>query len=247
MVWDLRNARASEKTPTGHEKGILSLSWCWQDADLLLSCGKDNRALCRNPQTAEIIGELPYAANWAFQVQRCPRNPDLSATAYFDGTVGMHSVQTTNEAPEAQASVPTPKPDGSDVFDVPGFARTTQPTLSLKQPPKWLRRPISAFGYGVQFISVSNLLSAHGKTQSAVVHIRKVVTEPSTSTRAKELKAASDGQNLSEFAQKKLSDAETRTVHDSASWKALASFSMQTHVKNSLSCLVPPKLISLAG
>ena len=157
----------------------------------------------------------------------------------------MHSVQTTNEAPEAQASVPTPKPDGSDVFDVPGFARTTQPTLSLKQPPKWLRRPISAFGYGVQFISVSNLLSAHGK--SAVAHIRKVVTEPSTSTRAKELKAASDGQNLSEFAQKKLSDAETRTVHDSASWKALASFSMQTHAKNLLPCLVPPKLISLAG
>lgn len=58
MVWDLRNARAPEKILTGHEKGVLSLSWCKQDADLLLSCGKDNRALCWNPQTSEIIGEV---------------------------------------------------------------------------------------------------------------------------------------------------------------------------------------------
>ena len=43
---------------TGHEKGVLSLSWCKQDADLLLSCGKDNRALCWNPQTSEVIGEV---------------------------------------------------------------------------------------------------------------------------------------------------------------------------------------------
>ena len=58
MVWDLRNARAPEKILTGHEKGVLSLSWCKQDADLLLSCGKDNRVLCWNPQTSEIIGEV---------------------------------------------------------------------------------------------------------------------------------------------------------------------------------------------
>ena len=224
------------------------MSWCRQDADLLLLCGKDNRALCWNPQTAEIIARTAI---------RCQLGVSSSTVPPKSGFVGYRLLRwyrrysfstTTNEAPETQAPVPTPKPDDSDVFDVPGFARTTQPTLSLKQPPKWLRRPISAsFGYGGQFISVSNLLSAHGKTQSAVVHIRKVVTEPSTSTRAKELKAASDGQNLSEFAQKKLSDAETRTVHDSASWKALASFSMQTHAKNLLPCLVPPKLISLAG
>ena len=43
---------------TGHECGILSVSWCCEDADLLLSCGKDNHALCWNPQTSEIIGEV---------------------------------------------------------------------------------------------------------------------------------------------------------------------------------------------
>jgi WD40 repeat protein len=58
MVWDLRNARAPERILTGHEKGVLSLSWCKQDPDLLLSCGKDNKVLGWNPQTSEIIGEV---------------------------------------------------------------------------------------------------------------------------------------------------------------------------------------------
>lgn len=58
MVWDLRNSLAPEKILSGHDKGILSLSWCEQDQDLLLSCGKDNRTICWNPQTCEIVGEV---------------------------------------------------------------------------------------------------------------------------------------------------------------------------------------------
>ena len=42
----------------GHERGILSVSWRRQDADLLLSCKNDNRALCWNLQSSEIIGEV---------------------------------------------------------------------------------------------------------------------------------------------------------------------------------------------
>ena len=106
--------------------------------------------------------KLPSADNWAFQVEWCPRNPDLLATAYFDGTIGIHGLQSTNDAADtaAAAAAPIPRADGSDVFDVPGFSRTTQATLSLKQPPKWLRRPASAsFGYGGQLVTVSNLPS----------------------------------------------------------------------------------------
>ena len=43
---------------TEHERGILSVSWYHQDVDLLLSCGKGNRALRWNSQTSEIIGEV---------------------------------------------------------------------------------------------------------------------------------------------------------------------------------------------
>ncbi|KAF9235609.1 hypothetical protein BU15DRAFT_89522 [Melanogaster broomeanus] len=195
MVWDLRNARAPEKILTGHEKGVLSLSWCKQDADLLLSCGKDNRALCWNPQTSEIIGELPSADNWAFQVEWCPRNPDLLATAFFSGTVGIHSLQSTNDIPP---SIPaTPKPSGPELFDPPSLPSDQAAqglSLSLKQPPRWLRRPVSAsFGFGGKLVSVSNLPGAHGKTQSSVVHLRGVVSEESVVERESKLEGFAEG------------------------------------------------------
>ncbi|KAI0634701.1 hypothetical protein C8Q77DRAFT_1103589 [Trametes polyzona] len=216
MVWDLRNARAPEKILTGHEKGVLSLSWCKQDSDLLLSCGKDNRALCWNPQTSEIIGELPSADNWAFQVQWCPRNPDLFAAAFFDGTIGIHSIQSTNEAAEAPAAVP--QTDASDIFGAPGFSRANQATLSLKHPPKWLRRPTSnSFGYGGKLVTVSNLPSAQGKNQSSVVHIRKVVTEATIVERAQKLQSSVEADSLKDLAEEKT------TAESSATWKALLS------------------------
>ncbi|KAI0088959.1 hypothetical protein BDY19DRAFT_947002 [Irpex rosettiformis] len=220
MVWDLRNARAPEKILTGHEKGVLSLSWCKQDADLLLSCGKDNRALCWNPQTSEIIAELAPADNWAFQIDWCPRNPDLFATAFFDGTIGVHSIQSTNESPEAP--VPASQADVSDVFGAPGFSRASQATLSLKQPPKWLRRPISSsFGYGGKLVSISNLPSSQGKNQSSVVHLRKIVTEDDVIERATKLQAALQDNTLQALAEQK--GADDKASEASAGWKALLS------------------------
>ncbi len=103
-----------------------------------------------------------------------------------------------------QNVAPTPKADGSDVFDVPGFSRTTESTLSLKQPPKWLRRPVSSsFGYGGKLVSVSNLQSAQGANQSSVVHLRNLVTEPTIVDRAKGLKAALEGDGLEALAKEK--------------------------------------------
>lgn len=58
LLWDLRNTRAPERILSGHTKGVLSVSWCKQDADLLASCGKDNRALLWNPQSGDIVGEV---------------------------------------------------------------------------------------------------------------------------------------------------------------------------------------------
>ncbi|KAF8878677.1 hypothetical protein CPB84DRAFT_1852312 [Gymnopilus junonius] len=222
MVWDLRNARAPEKILTGHEKGVLSLSWCKQDADLLLSCGKDNRALCWNPQTSEIIGELPSADNWAFQVDWCPRNPDMLATAFFDGTIGIHSIQTTNESAAPQPTAP--RADGADIFDAPGFSRSSQQgTLSLKQPPKWLRRPVSStFGFGGKLVTVSNLPNAQGKVQSNVVHLRKVVTENEFVERAKKLESAMEGEG-EDIAAGLQAFVEEKSEQGGEAWKALLS------------------------
>lgn len=76
MLWDLRNWKEPEKVSltaddwiddidrrvwqilAGHDKGILSLSWCTQDADLLLSSGKDGRTICWNPSSGDIVAEV---------------------------------------------------------------------------------------------------------------------------------------------------------------------------------------------
>ena len=36
----------------------MSISWSSKDSELLLSCGKDNRTLCWNPTTGDVIGEV---------------------------------------------------------------------------------------------------------------------------------------------------------------------------------------------
>lgn len=40
------------------DRGILSVAWCQRDPDLLLSCGKDNRILCWNPNSSVQTGEV---------------------------------------------------------------------------------------------------------------------------------------------------------------------------------------------
>ncbi|KAK1596186.1 WD40-repeat-containing domain protein, partial [Colletotrichum navitas] len=150
FLWDLRNSNAPERTLQGHEQGILSLSWCQQDSDLLLSCGKDNRTLVWNPQTGDRYGEFPEVTNWTFLTRFNPSNPNLSATAGFDGKITIQTLQNTNPS-NTQAST-TNNLDGEDFFT----SAQTQPqgaSFSLNKAPKWFERPIGAsFGFGGKLV-----------------------------------------------------------------------------------------------
>ena len=46
-------------------RGVLAIAWSLADPELLLSCGKDNRILCWNPNTAEVRFKLltPHLLN----------------------------------------------------------------------------------------------------------------------------------------------------------------------------------------
>ena len=57
-MWDLRFAASPMKVMEGHQRGILSLAWCPEDSDLLMSCGKDNKILCWDPNTHPQTGEV---------------------------------------------------------------------------------------------------------------------------------------------------------------------------------------------
>lgn len=54
-LWDVRVPTSPLKTLQGHQRGVLSIAWNPQDADLLLSCAKDNRILCWNPNSNALV------------------------------------------------------------------------------------------------------------------------------------------------------------------------------------------------
>ena len=84
QVWDLRLASAPLRTLERHTRGVLGVAWCQRDSDLLLSCGKDNKIICWNPNTniqgGDVLCELGSSDQWSFDLVWCPRNPAVVAT-----------------------------------------------------------------------------------------------------------------------------------------------------------------------
>lgn len=145
---------------------MLSLSWCNQDRDLLLSSGKDNRTLCWNPQTSEAYGEFPVVTNWTFQTRWNPHNPNFFATASFDGKLSVQTIQNTRTDTAQAMADQNQALDGEDFF----AKAQTQPQVSnfsLPKAPKWLERPCGAsFGFGGRVVSIG--LAEKGKRGSKI-------------------------------------------------------------------------------
>lgn len=119
----------------------------------------------------------------------------------------------------------TPRPSDAKLFDAPLPHLPSGPVtqglnLSIKQPPRWLRRPVSAsFGFGGKLVTVSNLPGAYGKTQSSVVHLRGVSSEETVVARVKKLRMAEEEGKLEGFAQ----DSVGEQSGAEETWKALLS------------------------
>ncbi|KAI7898032.1 WD40-repeat-containing domain protein [Cokeromyces recurvatus] len=94
ILWDLRRPHTPEKTLEGHHTtGILNVSWCQQDSDLLISTAKDGHTLGWNPNTGHFLGELYHDCNKATW---CPQQPDLIATCSLDGLMNVFSIHETS-------------------------------------------------------------------------------------------------------------------------------------------------------
>ncbi|OUM67378.1 hypothetical protein PIROE2DRAFT_50683 [Piromyces sp. E2] len=150
-LWDLRNARAPKMGLQGHTKGVLSVSWCPKDSDLLLSAGKDNRTICWNPTTGEMIGEFERCDNWTFDAQWNYRNPDYVSVCSYDGSVKLFSLQS-GSTEESNAQDPNAQQVNNDPFNIDN-RMDNQTSFSLKQPPKWYKRPVGAvWSFGSKLI-----------------------------------------------------------------------------------------------
>lgn len=125
------------------------------DPELLLSCGKDAKILCSNPNTGEVLYELPTNTQWCFDIQWCPRNPAVLSAASFDGRVSVYSIMggSTDGLRQKQVDKLSSSFGNLDPFgtgqplpplQIPQQTAQHSIVLPLKKPPKWIRRPVGA-------------------------------------------------------------------------------------------------------
>ena len=217
FLWSLRNSSAPERILKGHELGALSLSWCQQDPELLLSCGKDNRTICWNPRTGEMYGDFAAGSNWAFQTRWNPHNPSLIASASFDNKILITSVQSTNSKPEDQAAQ-NQALDGEDFF----AKAQSQPqgiSFSLQKAPKWAARPVSiSFGFGGKLVRVSG---SGGKSK---VSIETFAVDTSIGEAIEKFEEKLRGGDLASICASKIDEA--KTDEEKADWQVIETLNV---------------------
>ncbi|KAI9775804.1 MAG: protein transport protein S31 [Geoglossum umbratile] len=216
LVWDLRNSNAPERTLKAHDQGVLSLSWCRQDSDLLLSCGKDNRTLCWNPQTGQEYGEFSVVTNWTFQTRWNPHNPSLLATASFDGKIAVQSIQSANSSASKLSG------QGQNVNEEEFFTKAQfEPqgtSFSLPKPPKWLERPVGAsFGFGGKVVSFG--LAEGGKPRRSKISISTFAVDSGVGTAAQGFEKALNEGDFTSICESRVAGA--KTEEEKADWKVI--------------------------
>ncbi|CAK6954607.1 protein transport protein Sec31A isoform X3 [Scomber scombrus] len=222
QMWDLRFATSPLKIFENHTRGVLAIAWSLADPDLLLSCGKDNRILCWNPNTGEVLYELPTSSQWCFDIQWCPRNPAVLSAASFDGHIDIYSImggsnqaQSQRHADQISNSFGNMDPFGTGQtlppLQLPQTAAPPATINPLKKPPKWIRRPVGAsFAFGGKLVSLENTKPNPQQPQqpaSHVVHVSQVVTETDFLKRSDQLQATLSTGGFVEFCQEKVDAA----------------------------------------
>lgn len=212
LLWSLRNSSTPERTLKGHELGVLGLSWCIQDPDLLLSCGKDNNTICWNARTGEKYGDFAAGSNWAFETRWNPHNPSLVASASFDGKILITSTQSTNSKPEDQAQV-NQALDDSDFF-AKAQSLPQSITFTIPKTPKWAARPSSvSFGFGGKLVRVSTT------AKKSKVSIETFSVETSVGQTAQKFEESLKSGDLDSVLSSKLEAA--KTDEEKAYWQVI--------------------------
>ncbi|XP_070613047.1 protein transport protein Sec31A isoform X1 [Erythrolamprus reginae] len=219
QIWDLRFASSPLRVLENHARGILTIAWSMADPELLLSCGKDSKILCSNPNTGEVLYELPTSTQWCFDVQWCPRNPALLSAASFDGRISVYSIMggSTDSLRQKQADKLSSSFGNLDPFgtgqplpplQLPQQTTAQSTVLPLKKPPKWIRRPVGAsFSFGGRLVTFENSKTqqqGEHPQQHHHVYISQVVTEKEFLNRSNQLQEAVQAEAFVSYCQKKI-------------------------------------------
>ncbi|XP_036619342.1 protein transport protein Sec31A isoform X10 [Trichosurus vulpecula] len=224
QMWDLRFASSPLRVLENHARGILAIAWSMADPELLLSCGKDAKILCCNPNTGEVLYELPTNTQWCFDIQWCPRNPAILSAASFDGRISVYSIMggSTDGLRQKQVDKLSSSFGNLDPFgtgqplpplQLPQQTPSQGVVLPLKKPPKWIRRPVGAsFSFGGKLVTFENARPPPGAEQQLQrhqVHISQVVTEKEFLLRSDYLQQVVQSQGFVSYCQKKIDASQT--------------------------------------
>ncbi|XP_075277299.1 protein transport protein Sec31A isoform X15 [Opisthocomus hoazin] len=225
QMWDLRFASSPLRVLESHTRGVLAVAWSMADSELLLSCGKDAKILCSNPNTGEVLYELPTNTQWCFDIQWCPRNPALLSAASFDGRISIYSIigGSTDGLRQKQVDQLSSSFGNLDPFGMgqplpplplPQQTAPQSVILPLKKPPKWIRRPVGAsFSFGGKLVTFENAKSQQHpgieqQQQRHYVYVSQVVTEKEFLARSNQLQEAVQSEGFVSYCQKKIDMAQ---------------------------------------
>ncbi|XP_010844232.1 PREDICTED: protein transport protein Sec31A isoform X3 [Bison bison bison] len=226
QMWDLRFASSPLRVLENHARGILAIAWSMADPELLLSCGKDAKILCSNPNTGEVLYELPTTTQWCFDIQWCPRNPAVLSAASFDGRISVYSIMggsadglRQKQVDKLSSSFGNLDPFGTGQplppLQIPQQTTPQSIVLPLKKPPRWIRRPVGAsFSFGGKLVTFANVRTqphpgAEQQPQQHHVFISQVVTEKEFLSRSDQLQQVVQSQGFVSYCQKKIDASQT--------------------------------------
>ncbi|KAF5946155.1 hypothetical protein HYC85_016383 [Camellia sinensis] len=171
-LWDMRNIMTPVREFVGHTKGVIAMSWCPSDSSYLLTCAKDNRTICWDIVSGEIVSELPAGTNWNFDVHWYPKIPGVISASSFDGKIGIYNIEGCSRF-------------GIEEGD---FGAVYPFCAAPLRAPKWYKRKAGAsFGFGGKLVSFFSNDASAGASE---VYVHDLVTEHSLVSRSSEFEAA---------------------------------------------------------
>lgn len=153
--------------------------------------------------------------NWTFQTRWNPHNPNMFATASFDGKIAVQTIQNTGKE-----ALQTGNKQEQAINDEDFFSKAqTQPqisTFSLPKAPKWLERPVTAsFGFGGRVVSVG--LTAEGR--SSKIRISHFDIDSSVGTSTETFQSALESGDLRGICETRI--AESQNEDEKSDWKVI--------------------------
>lgn len=159
LVWDLRNANTPlQVLSKGHTKGILSLDWCKQDSELLLSSGRDNTIVLWNPEKGEELTQFPTRGNWCFKTKFAPEAPDLFASASFDNKIQVQTLQNLTNTFDQEQTATKQQESETDFWNHVSLEESNEkPQVIHLQAPGWYKSksPAAQWAFGGKLVHIT--------------------------------------------------------------------------------------------